>query len=424
MTDSTITQTADISFMPGGQAYQSNYADLDALYARIPLSDLAWALSQGASVHQLLAEAWLADPFGSRRMVLNTGLARSTFRKAKKVLSDRGLFLFKRETSMIDSRETVCWLVQNLHGSRVYKPVVEQSIGATTGAIGATTGAPILPQPQSHQAFQEPSVSSQDLNQDLLQSKSARNAQNMEEEEPIFEELEKDLQPEKEIQQPITRSDRQSGKARKHESLSANRSEIQLAVHQWLVDEHIDTLQLSKPVGDKIAYAWSMIDGEWATWEKEYLAIASQRKQEKLYLETEIKLAAAIQAWADAGHPWISICRVPGVGPVAIMDGIQICASDFLVLPVVPFQRKTITLEPAAKSAIAVIKDQLDCRNKLAELKRWFTINSDSPISDVEVQLVERAWCHASLRSVVTDLLDRYLPGVFDIMGDRIAEAF
>ena len=85
----------------------------------IPQEDLNWALKQQPAVYFLWGECWRADPYGSRMMQLNTTLPRSTFMRAKKVLSEAGLFIFNRKTSTRDSRETVCWEVQNLHGARV-----------------------------------------------------------------------------------------------------------------------------------------------------------------------------------------------------------------------------------------------------------------------------------------------------------------
>ena len=39
--------------------------------------------------------------------------------EAKKVLENKGLFIFKTEKSVRDNRETICWMVKNLHGSRI-----------------------------------------------------------------------------------------------------------------------------------------------------------------------------------------------------------------------------------------------------------------------------------------------------------------
>ena len=103
---------------------KSNHAKLkqkhyDKPHMIIPQEDLDWVLQQKPPVYTLWGECWRADPYGSRMMQLNTTLPRSTFMKAKKVLADAGLFIFNRKTSTRDSRETVCWEVQNLHGARV-----------------------------------------------------------------------------------------------------------------------------------------------------------------------------------------------------------------------------------------------------------------------------------------------------------------
>lgn len=85
----------------------------------IPHDDNEWVRQQKPSVITLWMECWIADPSGSEWLQLNTKLKTTAFKQAKKQLSDRGLFAFKRETSILDARSTVCWMVKNLHGSSV-----------------------------------------------------------------------------------------------------------------------------------------------------------------------------------------------------------------------------------------------------------------------------------------------------------------
>ncbi|WP_229501741.1 hypothetical protein [Nostoc mirabile] len=80
---------------------------------------MLWASQQKPSVNQLWQECWTADPYGSRWMPLTSALGYSTFISAKKILSESGLFVFKPDKSIQDGRETVKWMVQNLHGSRM-----------------------------------------------------------------------------------------------------------------------------------------------------------------------------------------------------------------------------------------------------------------------------------------------------------------
>ena len=87
-------------------------------FVAIPKQDLIWAKEQKPSVMKFWMECWECDPYGSRWMTLNHSLSRSAFTKAKKILSERGLFIFKPDHSIKDGREVVSWLVQNLHGSR------------------------------------------------------------------------------------------------------------------------------------------------------------------------------------------------------------------------------------------------------------------------------------------------------------------
>ncbi|MEH2067865.1 MAG: hypothetical protein V7K47_06815 [Nostoc sp.] len=95
----------------------------------IPIEDMLWASKQKPSVNQLWQECWTSDPYGSRWMPLNTTLGYSTFLAAKKVLSATGLFIFKPDKSIKDGRETIGWIVRNLHGSRV-KSFWEQEVGS------------------------------------------------------------------------------------------------------------------------------------------------------------------------------------------------------------------------------------------------------------------------------------------------------
>ncbi|QKQ77907.1 hypothetical protein FBB35_22070 [Nostoc sp. TCL240-02] len=80
---------------------------------------MLWASQQKSSVTHLWQECWTSDPYGSRWMPLSKTLTYSSFITAKKVLSESGLFIFKPDKSIIDGRETVGWLVRNLHGSRM-----------------------------------------------------------------------------------------------------------------------------------------------------------------------------------------------------------------------------------------------------------------------------------------------------------------
>ncbi len=101
------------------QARQDSYRKkFNKPHMIIPEEDFAWAKDKPASIMRLFMECWIADPYGSRWQVLNHSLKSSSFFKAKKILSEQGLFLFKTDRSVLDDREVVCWLVINLHGAR------------------------------------------------------------------------------------------------------------------------------------------------------------------------------------------------------------------------------------------------------------------------------------------------------------------
>lgn len=149
----------------------------------IPEADIRWVMTQKPAVTRLFFECWLCDRYGSRWTQLNTSLKSSAFSDAKKILSEQGLFAFRRETSMLDGRSTVCWTIKNLHGSRVkdfWQGEIESTATEQTSVITdlmsaltdntstdtnntSTSVDSISPQTQSQQAFQNASISFQYL---------------------------------------------------------------------------------------------------------------------------------------------------------------------------------------------------------------------------------------------------------------------
>ncbi|BAY10294.1 hypothetical protein [Calothrix sp. NIES-2098] len=87
----------------------------------VPIDDMRWVTSQSKIVQTLWHECWASDQFGSRWIKLQTSLSDKSFSLARKVLYQAGLFEFKRETCIDDSRKTAGWLVINLHGARRIK---------------------------------------------------------------------------------------------------------------------------------------------------------------------------------------------------------------------------------------------------------------------------------------------------------------
>ena len=63
-------------------------------------------------------ECWLSDPYGSHWQDLKHSLKTGSFKRAKKILFDKGLFIFEPKKSIRDGRETTHWRVLNLHGAR------------------------------------------------------------------------------------------------------------------------------------------------------------------------------------------------------------------------------------------------------------------------------------------------------------------
>lgn len=108
----------------------------------IPIEDMSWVLNQAKSIQSLWNECWQSDPYGSRWVKLATTLKSSAFRLARKALYAAGLFEFKRDTSIDDSRKTESWSIINLHGARRIKEFWNsEPIAATDSEISATDSA-------------------------------------------------------------------------------------------------------------------------------------------------------------------------------------------------------------------------------------------------------------------------------------------
>ena len=84
----------------------------------IPQEDSEFIEQQTLSVMKLWHQCWRADPYGSHPVQLNHNLSSGSFKRAKKIISDAGLFVFEAKKSKLDNRQTVCWMIQNLHGAR------------------------------------------------------------------------------------------------------------------------------------------------------------------------------------------------------------------------------------------------------------------------------------------------------------------
>ncbi len=84
----------------------------------IPQEDSEFIETQKLSTIRLWLQCWRSDPYGNRWVRLNHTLSDTSFKRAKKILVEKGLFIFKTEKSIRDLRETVYYKVMNLHGSR------------------------------------------------------------------------------------------------------------------------------------------------------------------------------------------------------------------------------------------------------------------------------------------------------------------
>ncbi|WP_375494728.1 hypothetical protein [uncultured Nostoc sp.] len=130
----------------------------------VPEEDTTWAIEQRPCVLKFWQQCWLADPYGSRWMKLQTNLSDSAFRLGRRILEATRLFLFRRISVGSDGR-TSFWEVRNLHGARVkdfWRGVKNEADTASNKpdtapqkTITASNKAPILAKTQSEQVFQK-----------------------------------------------------------------------------------------------------------------------------------------------------------------------------------------------------------------------------------------------------------------------------
>ena len=135
----------------------------------IPVADMTWVLNQAKSIQSLWNECWQSDPFGSRFVKLTSTLKESAFRLARRALYAAGLFQFKRDTCIDDSRKTESWTVINLHGARRIKDFWNpEPIAATNSPIAATNSRPISSETIANTGVSEPLSNSSLSSQELL----------------------------------------------------------------------------------------------------------------------------------------------------------------------------------------------------------------------------------------------------------------
>ncbi|MEH1807792.1 hypothetical protein [Nostoc sp.] len=144
---------------------------------------MTWVLNQAKSIQTLWNECWQSDPYGSRFVKLSTTLKESAFRLARRVLYAAGLFEFKRNTSIDDSRKTESWSIINLHGARRIKEfwnsesisatdtptsVTDSATSAIDAPISATNSPDICSETIENTGVSEPLSNSSESFQELL----------------------------------------------------------------------------------------------------------------------------------------------------------------------------------------------------------------------------------------------------------------
>ena len=118
--DKSVSTSATKSKKPQRKSRQDGYRKKfgNRPHMIIPEADSEFIETQKPSVVKLWLRCWRCDPYGSGWKDLSHDLSPSAFKKAKRILSDKGLFVFEPKKSIRDARETTHWRVLNLHGAR------------------------------------------------------------------------------------------------------------------------------------------------------------------------------------------------------------------------------------------------------------------------------------------------------------------
>jgi hypothetical protein len=93
-------------------------------FAMIQMNQFSWLATQDSITVQLWCESWSADPYGSRFVEFTTNLCESSFKKARKILTESELFAFRPIKDCQDARKTVGWQILNLQAfkKKTFKP--------------------------------------------------------------------------------------------------------------------------------------------------------------------------------------------------------------------------------------------------------------------------------------------------------------
>jgi hypothetical protein len=86
-------------------------------FGKVSEADASWLSEQHDCVKTLWFDAVIADPFGDTFKPLRTKLKEKSFLRARKALTNKGLFEFEPKYSGRDHRVVECWMVRNLHGT-------------------------------------------------------------------------------------------------------------------------------------------------------------------------------------------------------------------------------------------------------------------------------------------------------------------
>ena len=392
-------------------------------YLKMPSKDHAWALEQSPPVYKLFGEAWQSDPYGTKWMPLKTTLKGSNLRKAKLVLEQRDLFLFKVEMERIGGDRIYETYVKNLHGSRtaylagqlqkmVAQPSAEVVADSLEGVAdkdspAADRDSPAADRGDLHTSnAYTASVSKSVIKDHKLftnppHSKSARNAQNPEEEELEFLRIQKENQPGEQenwegagelLAEAIAQDNDDEG-------------EFERELLKWVMEVVIPSRNLREPPINLESYAQGMIRNNRDELVKTFnqLIKADNRDRNNRAKEAELRARAAM--WDKAGIYVAVIGDTDGV-PGVIIQQMHYAACDFLTMeiPSDPTITPTSTITDAAKKARVELVRCRQLEKKLIAIELDIKHYPRS-IEEYEIPLLNECKAHQKLQQRAEKLL-------------------
>lgn len=420
----------------------------------IPQDDSDWALQQKPSVLKLWVECWRSDPYGSRWMQLTTSLGKSAFSQAKKILYQEGLFVFRPQASIIDGRQTVCWEVKNLHGSRV-ADFWQQHNGldsklASTHTVFKSTSMDSKTTYAELESTYADSISPQTIEKSRvsealsISSVTSQNppqvppAQPSEEEEKILQEKEEESSQEGDVRGCLS-SPQEEVDTRKEDSVeelsgsggaaacvaqSAPAIADDDSFLQWVKREYLPTTKdyQAGTIRNLDRYALKVIANDGDVLRHDWLKSKQAATWNAYCQDIEVKVRAKAAEWVAAGHQITVYYQLEdGLPAVAIDIHTHVSGPDFLLLPL--DHRQQTELPPVAQSLMELLRLRPGRQRKLNNFEAWARLG-DFQVDSYWIDFFVAAWGDSAFHQQIRRIISVYPALGLIIEGDRLVEDF